>query len=233
MKIIIKICPYLLCLISFFSYSQALTITTGTSVTIINGADFYVNGIVLSPGSGYTISGPTTISRTDTPIIGTNGESIKRVFNFSNPITNFQGWLTFFYEDSELNGLDKTTLKLQSYDGTVWSGPLATSYLGNSLAHYFVNATLASVTATGPTVTLSINKFNKLEITLFPNPVISNFQIATDLTIETLVYNNIGQEVFRSKQKNIDVSQLSAGTYLIIVKDMDSNNFNSYKIIKL
>ena len=235
MKTIIKIFPYLLCLISYFSYSQDLTILSGSSLTVLPGTDFYVNGINFNPtSSNLTLAGPIDFSKTATPV----GESIDRVFNFSNPITNFEGDVTFYYEDPELTttGASAATLMLRVKNGATWSSDLTPTRNGllNTLTYSFPPSTsFSSVTASKPGITLSINKFNELKINLFPNPVITSFQISTDLSIETLIYNNLGQAVFKSKEKNINVSQLSAGTYLIIVKDVNSNKFNSYQIIKL
>ncbi|REE83203.1 putative secreted protein (Por secretion system target) [Lutibacter oceani] len=234
MKSIIKMSPYLFCLISFFSYSQDLTISSGSSLSVVSGTDFYVNGLNLNPSADLTLTGPVEFSKTATPV----GESIDRVFNFSNTITNFQGDVTFFYNDSELitSSASEPTLVLRVKDGTTWSSDLTPTRDGtlNTLIYNFPASTnISSITASKPGITLSINKFNKLNVNLFPNPVISSFQISTELTIETLIYNNLGQIILKTNQKNIDVSQLSAGNYLIIVKDLNSNNFNSYQIIKL
>lgn len=235
MKTIIKMFPYVFCLVSYLSYGQSLTLVSGGSLTVASGTDFYVDGINLNPTAPLTLNGPIDFSRTATPV----GESIDRVFNFSNPITNFQGEVTFFYEESDLSatGVLEPDLVLRVKDGTTWGADLIPTIIRedlNFLTYTFPPSTsFSSITASKPGVTLSINKFNELKINLFPNPVISSFQITTDLSIETLIYSNLGQVVFKSKQKNIDVSQLSAGTYLIVVKDINSGNFNSYQIIKL
>lgn len=233
MERIIKKLTYLLFLINFFSYAQDLTILSGTSLTVKSGTNLYVNGIDFSPSAELTITGPTDFTKTS---VALNPESINRVFNFNNPINGFIGDLTFYYEVSELNGVTEADLILQSNNGTSWSGDLGASLNTSlkTLTHNFGSATnLASVTASKSGVTLSISKLNQLKINLFPNPVVSSFQISTELTIETLIFNNLGQEVFRSNKKDIDVSQLSAGTYLIIVKDLNSSNYNTYQIIKI
>ncbi len=231
MKIIIQKLSFLFFLISYFSFAQDLTISNGTSLAIVSGTDFYVNGINFNPSANLTIPGPTNISRTDTPI----GQSIDRVFNFSNPITNFTGDITFYYETGELNGIDESTLVLRTKSGTTWSADLTPERNTelNTLKYTFSASSFAVFTASKPGITLSLNKFNELKVNLFPNPVISSFKITTDLTIETLIYNNLGQVIFKSNQKDIDISNLSAGTYLIIIRDLNSNNFNSYQIIKL
>ncbi|MEX1384027.1 T9SS type A sorting domain-containing protein [Lutibacter sp.] len=233
MKTIIKKLSCLFILISHFSFAQDLTVTSGTSLTIMPGTDFYVNGINFNPtSSNLTLTGPIDISRSSTAL---NADSIDRVFNFSNPLTNFTGDVTFYYETGELNGIDESTLVLRTKNGTTWSADItpARDTGLNTLTYPFIASSFSVVTASKPGITLSINKFNQLKINLFPNPVISSFKIATDLTIETLIYNNLGQVIFKSNQKDIDISSLSAGTYIIIVKDIETNNFNTYQIIKL
>jgi len=234
MKIISQKLSFLFILISYFSFAQDLTITNGTSLTLVSGTDFYVNGINFNPSNNLSLTGPLEFSKTATPV----GESIDRVFNFSNTIANYQGDVTFFYDDSELltTSASESSLVIRIKDGTTWSSDLEPTRDGtlNTLIYNFPSSTnISTITASKPGIILSINKFNQLKINLFPNPVISSFKITTDLTIETLIYNNLGQVIFKSNQKDIDISRLSTGTYLVIVKDLNSVNFNSYQIIKI
>lgn len=234
MKTIIQKLSYLFILIGYVSFAQDLTITNGTSLTLVSGTDFYVNGINFNPSNNLALTGPLEFSKTATPV----GESIDRVFNFSNPITNFTDEVTFYYDDSDLlpTSASESSLVLRVKDGTTWSGDLEPTRDGNlnTLIYNFPSSTsISSITASKPGILLSINKFNQLKINLFPNPVISSFKITTDLSIETLVYNNLGQMILKSNEKDIDISGLSAGTYLVIVKDLKSANFNSYQIIKI
>ena len=68
---------------------------------------------------------------------------------------------------------------------------------------------------------------------MYPNPTISTVNIKTELATETIIYSNLGQVLLKTNEKNIDVSPFNAGTYLLIVKDTESNSINSYKIIKI
>jgi len=236
MKILTKILIIKVFILSLSNYAQSLTIKNETSLTVLSESGFFVDGLAIKPSEdgNLTINGPTSFSRSSEPI----GESIDRVFNFSSPITNFQGELTFYYNESELTATsaNETDLVLHLYDGTNWSGEIIPTRdpVNNSLKTSISSlTTLSSLTASKSGITLSISKYNKLAITIFPNPVISELQVSTNLEIESLIYNALGQEVLKTTNKNIDVSQLSTGNYLVIIKDLTNNNFNSYHIIKL
>lgn len=80
---------------------------------------------------------------------------------------------------------------------------------------------------------LSSQSFNQnnLEVKLYPNPVcdILNIEIESDIqSIE--IYNIQGQKVLSSNQKQINVSDLTAGMYMVRIQDVD-NNIATKKII--
>lgn len=73
---------------------------------------------------------------------------------------------------------------------------------------------------------LSSSDFNQnnLEVSLYPNPVrdILNIEIENDIqSIE--IYNIQGQKVLSSNQKQINVSDLASGMYLVRIQDIDNN----------
>lgn len=72
---------------------------------------------------------------------------------------------------------------------------------------------------------------NNLQVALYPNPVndILNIQIEKDIqSIE--IYNIQGQKVMSSNQKQINVSDLAAGMYMVRILDID-NNMATKKIV--
>ena len=81
--------------------------------------------------------------------------------------------------------------------------------------------------------TLSSSNFsqNNLEVKLYPNPVrdILNIEIENDIqSIE--IYNIQGQKVLSSNQKQINVSDLATGMYMVRIQDID-NNIATKKIV--
>jgi len=235
MKTIIKIFVIPFLLIGFNNYSQDLSIVSGTSLKVLTGTNFYVNGLSLKPtNTDLVLAGPMDISKSTSPL----GESIDRVYTLSSPITNFEGSITYFYDEDELTATsaaeDELVFRLKN--GTTWTGDLTPfrDIDNNFLSINFIDpASFSSITASKPGITLSINKLNKLAVEIYPNPTVSAVNIKTELTIEAIIYNNLGQVLLKTNEKNIDVSPFNAGTYLLIVKDTESNTINSYKIIKI
>ena len=83
------------------------------------------------------------------------------------------------------------------------------------------------------TLPLAVADFNQsnLEVSLYPNPVrdILNIEIENDIqSIE--IYNIQGQKVISSNQKQINVSDLAAGMYMVRIQDVD-NNIATEKIV--
>ena len=71
----------------------------------------------------------------------------------------------------------------------------------------------------------------KMEIVLYPNPVSDVLNIETALDIQSVVFLNInGQKVLSSNQKQINVSALPAGIYMVQIQDT-ANNVTTKKII--
>ena len=222
----------LLITLTTWCYAQDLSVTSGGSITITIGTVFFVNGLGLTPSSNFTINGPNAISRSSTAL---DPQSINRVFTSDNIMSNFQGDITFFYEDSELNGVTETDLVLQVKDGLdVWNaytGTLDTS--ANTITYTFGTSTdFSSVTASASSVTLQIPDLNTFDIKLYPNPTISKVYINVQSDIEVKVYNMIGQKILVTQEKSIDLSRLKSGTYIFKVKDLSTNNIESFQILK-
>ncbi|WP_347926353.1 T9SS type A sorting domain-containing protein [Pontimicrobium sp. SW4] len=211
--------------------AQDITLTGGESITISNNTVFNINGLELIPSANYTLTSPNTISKSSTAI---DPLSIDRVYNFDNLISNYQGRITLFYEDSELNGATESDLVLQIKDGaSAWNKYSGTLDTTNNYLFYDFAApiNLISVTASN-NITLNSDKSNLLAIKVYPNPTADYIIIDTKLSIETSIYNILGQEVITTNNKEIDLTKLNSGTYFLWLKDIASKNLNSYKIIK-
>jgi hypothetical protein len=73
---------------------------------------------------------------------------------------------------------------------------------------------------------LLVNNFNQnnLEVALYPNPVQDLLNINVDNAIKSVeIYNIQGQKVLSSNQKQINVSDLASGMYLVRIQDIDNN----------
>ena len=91
----------------------------------------------------------------------------------------------------------------------------------------------AEVTSLFTNNTLSSSDFsqNNLEVKLYPNPVNDLLNIETPLELQSVeIYNIQCQKVLSSNQKQINVSDLAAGMYMVRIQDTD-NNIATKKIV--
>jgi hypothetical protein len=42
----------------------------------------------------------------------------------------------------------------------------------------------------------------------------------------------LGQEIIKTNNKQVDISALQQGNYIVIVRDLESNNIKNFNIIK-
>lgn len=99
--------------------------------------------------------------------------------------------------------------------------------------NYALNATEVSSLYTNNTLTSENFNLNNLEVKLYPNPVrdILNIEIENDIqSIE--IYNIQGQKVLSSNQKQINVSDLATGMYMVRIQDIDDNIATKKIVIK-
>lgn len=93
--------------------------------------------------------------------------------------------------------------------------------------------TQAQVTSLFNNNTLSSSDFNQdnLKVVLYPNPVRDILNIETELEIQSIeIYNIHGQKVLSSNQKQINVSDLAVGMYMVRIQDV-ANNIAIKKIV--
>jgi len=86
---------------------------------------------------------------------------------------------------------------------------------------------------TNNTLTSENFNLNNLEVKLYPNPVrdILNIEIENDIqSIE--IYNIQGQKVLSSNQKQINVSDLATGMYMVRIQDTENNIATKKVVIK-
>jgi hypothetical protein len=91
----------------------------------------------------------------------------------------------------------------------------------------------ADITSLYTINTLSSSDFsqNNLEVAIYPNPVNDLLNIETALELQSVeIYNIQGQKVLSSNQKQINVSDLAAGVYMLRIQDAD-NNIATKKIV--
>lgn len=92
----------------------------------------------------------------------------------------------------------------------------------------FINNKIRKVTQA-----LSIQDFNKIEVSLYPNPVQNSFTIKGEIEVKNLIiYNLFGQKVkaFNESENHYAIAELSSGIY--IVELSTENGSATTKLIK-
>lgn len=179
-----------------------------------------------------------------------NSTYTSNVEAYEPTVVNTWKHMVFTYEQSTstvkiyLNGQFKTSGTFSSlntsntillYLGSLFGGTTQ-KYFGyvDDLKIYNYALTDIQVTSLYNNNSLSSSSFsqNNLEVSLYPNPV--NDVINIDMTNELKsveIYNIQGQKVKSHNQKQINVSDLSSGMYIIKIQDAE-NAVSTKKIIK-
>ena len=114
--------------------------------------------------------------------------------------------------------------------------PLPTStLLVNNTIYYAVNVigNCRSISfAVTITVTLGTSEFMSQNIFVFPNPAHDSINIETEFEIESVeIYNVQGQIVLTTNQKEINISNLTSGIYMVRIQSINNSSITK-KLIK-
>lgn len=117
--------------------------------------------------------------------------------------------------------------------GTSFAGAGSFSGVIDDLKIYNYALEQADITSLYTNNALSSSNFtqNNLEVALYPNPVRDILNIETVLDIQSVeIFNIQGQKVLTSNQKQINVSGLATGMYVVRIQDAE-NNISTKKIV--
>lgn len=145
----------------------------------------------------------------------------------------FDGTNMGIYIDGVLRGSAPRT-SLNTPSGTAF-------YLGNSvnmtyddLKIYTRALTASEVSNLYTNNTLSTPNFsqNNLEVKVYPNPVSNILNIETKTEIKSVeIFNLQGQKVFSTNQKQVNISDLASGVYMVRIEDTN-NAVETKRILK-
>ncbi|MQP53311.1 T9SS type A sorting domain-containing protein [Flavobacterium sp. LMO9] len=192
------------------------------------------------------INNSATTTYTFTPTAGQNATTTSMTIEVNNPITPTGNAVQNFTITLLHN---KTLSDIVVYpSNVVWYPSIRNAISGtNPLpnntplvsrnTYYAVNV-IGTCRSAPFAVTVNITNFsnrNKMginsDINVFPNPVNDVLNIETVLDIQSVeIYNIQGQKVLSSNQKQINVSDLAAGMYMVRIQDAD-NNIATKKIV--
>jgi hypothetical protein len=106
---------------SIYCKGQAgLYLAPGTSLSINAGTVFATDGLVLTPSTSFTLSGPNHIERNTTILHAAPQNYIGRVYRLASTTNPYFGELAIYYNEAELKGIPENNLTLNTHNGTVW-----------------------------------------------------------------------------------------------------------------
>lgn len=98
---------------------DALVVLPGTDVVFSANTVVSVDDLTITPDSDFILSG-FSLNKFASPEQPASNVAISRVYRFSKALENFSGAIRIRYEDSELNGLLESGLRLNIHDGSTW-----------------------------------------------------------------------------------------------------------------
>ena len=139
----------------FFFASRAqsgLNIQSGTTFYISSGTSVSVDGLILTPSSGYTIAAPNSLVKNTTITSPGSGQYISRVYRWNSVITGFNGDITIYYQDAELNSIPENSLVLDVHDGAHWT-PFVSNVTRDGTTNYVTTSSLGNISMGEATLT--------------------------------------------------------------------------------
>ena len=178
-----------------------------------------------------------------TPSYVSNGNEINVNFQYK-PKYSFGGTARIYYELNnsgtwtQIAALATASTGCNFVSSSIANGVVTsgTSVKFRFQLNYAAGATNALVYIDNVNIsqtTLSTSDFsqNNLDVVLYPNPVNDLLNIETPLELQSVeIYNIQCQKVLSSNQKQINVSDLAAGMYMVRIQDTD-NNIATKKIV--
>ena len=226
-------------LVLFFSpllFSQILSVNSGASVSVASGSSISLDGLEIAPADTYVISGANDVSRSITAATAGGNNSVLRVYSTSALLSGFTGTLTFSYLDEELNGINEGDLVMElQADDDSW-----TTYVGaldpanNTVSYTFTEAvSFKAVTASASGASLTVEDILQPQsgISVYPNPTANRIYIQAENVLQAELFDLRGRKVKATNQKQIDMSDIGSGSFILKVTS-DNNNTKSFKIIK-
>ena len=222
------VCPFL--------FSQILTVSAGSSVSISSGSSITLDGLEIAPSDTYVISGANYVSRSATAATAGSNSSVSRVYSSSALLSGFTGTLTFSYLEGELNGIteNELVLELQSDDDSWISYTGTVDEVNNTVSYTFNDpVSFKAVTASSANATLTIEDIYPLDsmISVYPNPTANRIYIQGENVLQAELFDLRGRKVKATNQKQIDMSEMGIGTFILKVTT-NNNSTKSFKIIK-
>jgi hypothetical protein len=158
------------------------------------------------------------------------------VYSSTALLSGFTGTFTFSYLEGELNGIAEGDLVLElQADDDSWTSYVGTrDEVSNTVSYTFNEAvSFKAVTASAAGATLTIEDLSPTtsSIYVYPNPTANRVYIQAENITKAALFDLMGRKVMETNQDQIDISNMSSGSYILQVTTQN-NTTESFKIIK-
>jgi hypothetical protein len=205
-------------------------------VSIASGSSVTLGGLEIAPSDTYIISGDNAVSRSASAITAGDNSSVSRVYSASDLLSGFTGTLSFSYLEGELNGIAEGDLVLElQADDDSWTSYNGTVNETNNTVNYTFSEAVSfkAVTASAAGATLTIEDLSPAasSIYVYPNPTANRIYIQAENISKAELFDLMGRKVKATNQDQIDISNMSSGSYILQVTTL-KHTTETFKIIK-
>jgi hypothetical protein len=248
-KVPVTILICLFALLAGSALAQGVTIKSGSNLFISSGTTVSLDSLVLRPTSNFNITGVNSEIRGTTVVHALSKPYIKRVYRFGATTPLFNGAISIYYRDAELNAISESVLTLNMHNGSSWNA--YTSGITRNSASNFVTTTglssvalneltLASNTAPLTMNAAAVQREVAAAISVYPNPVQDVALVQVDApessAVRLQLYDSKGALLLSqqatltkgSNQLRINMSAYAKGNYMVVV---DCTNYRKITTI--
>lgn len=214
---------------------KIIQLQNGGKIIIKANSSLNLKGLKITPIADHTLVADNTATRSLTALGSIPNESMARVFNFTSATADFTGQIIYYYDDADMGSIAHGDAVLQVKDATdTWLSYADADSNNNKVTYTFTNpVNIKSVTVSASATTLSIETpKEEMEITIFPNPVNSILNIQYDGDLQIIINDILGKEIIKTDKKNIDMSSIPSGIYIVNINDIKRAKKINYKVIK-
>jgi gliding motility-associated-like protein len=235
----------ILILISFKAFSQTspiLYVGSEEGLSINSNAIFHADGLTIAPSENLELKN-TLLSRSSNSIAPLSNQA-SRVYQFSNPTSNFTGSLTFNYLDSEVGTLEEKDLQLVVHNTSQWYRQnTSVDVRNNTMNSTFGNLALGEISSFVFKPSLILASSSITENSPLGTKIIDLFGTDQNLGGEELTYalvsgsgsadNNKFYIVNNELKSNSEINYENKKVYSVRIRVTDKYNRSDEKILSI
>lgn len=202
-----------------FSQSS-LQITSGANFYITSGTHVFIDNLKLKPSADFIIAGENALTRDEVTNPNPLTAHIKRVYHWANALASYEGDITIYYQEDELNGITEKRLNLNVYDGNQW-----TAFKGGNVVKDDINNFVA-------TTGVSINDIQQLTLAYgsWPLPVIlSRFNVQKNNCQADISWTTASQQNIKNFEVQFSSDGIRFNTIGVVNPIANSSQSQNYQ----